>query len=111
MDVSALIEKAKQYLPPGKMALVEEAYQFASNCHEGQMRKSGSPYLEHPLEVAMTVADLKLDAAALAAALLHDVTEDCKVPPSKLGAKFGPEVSNWLRVLLNLANCLGAAME
>jgi guanosine-3',5'-bis(diphosphate) 3'-pyrophosphohydrolase len=92
MDANLLFEKARQYLPPEKIALVEEAYKFASKAHEGQKRKSGDPYLEHPLETAMTLADLQLDASTLAAALLHDVTEDCGIPLSQIENKFGPEV-------------------
>ena len=63
MDASSLIEKAKQYLPPEKLSLVEAAYQFASKAHEGQVRKSGAPYMEHPLETAIILADLQLDAS------------------------------------------------
>lgn len=92
MDVNSLFEKAASYLPPKKLALVEAAYEFASKVHEGQKRKSGEPYVEHPLETAMTLADLQLDAATLAAALLHDVTEDCGIPPEEIEEKFGPEV-------------------
>ena len=91
--VSLLLEKAGQYLPPEKLALVEEAYRFALKAHKGQMRKSGEPYLEHPLQVALTLAELQLDAGSLAAALLHDVTEDCSIPISQIEDKFGPEVA------------------
>ncbi len=93
MDAGALIEKAKEYMPAGKIALIESAYDFALNAHKGQLRKSGDPYMEHPLQTAITLADLQLDAATLAAALLHDVPEDCGIPLSKIEAKFGPEVS------------------
>jgi len=93
MDAVALLEKAKEYLPPAKVALVEAAYEFALKAHEGQVRKSGDPYLDHPLQTATMLASLQLDAATLAAALLHDVPEDCKVPLSEIEAKFGPEVS------------------
>jgi guanosine-3',5'-bis(diphosphate) 3'-pyrophosphohydrolase len=92
MDANLLLEKARQYLPPDKIALVEEAYKFASKAHEGQKRESGDPYLEHPLETAMTLADQQLDASTLAAALLHDVNEDCGIPFSEIEDKFGPEV-------------------
>lgn len=91
--VSLLLEKAGRYLPPEKLALVEEAYRFALKAHEGQVRKSGGPYLEHPLQVALTLAELKLDAGSLAAALLHDVTEDCDIPKSQIEDKFGLEVA------------------
>jgi guanosine-3',5'-bis(diphosphate) 3'-pyrophosphohydrolase len=93
MDSDSLIEKATIYLPLEKVASVKAAYDFAFNAHQGQVRKSGDPYLDHPLQTAMTLADLQLDAATLAAALLHDVTEDCGVPLTKIEAKFGPEVS------------------
>ena len=93
MDVSSLTKRIKEYLPPDKVALVEAAYEFALEAHQGQVRKSGDPYLDHPLQTAMTLADLQLDAATLAAALLHDVPEDCGVPLTKIEAKFGPEVS------------------
>jgi guanosine-3',5'-bis(diphosphate) 3'-pyrophosphohydrolase len=93
MDATPLIEKAKEYLPPEKLALVEAAYEFALNAHQGQVRKSGDPYLDHPLQTAMMLADLQLDAASLAAALLHDVPEDCKVSLAEIENKFGSEVS------------------
>jgi GTP pyrophosphokinase len=93
MSFKLLLEKASQYLPPEKLALVEAAHDFALKAHEGQVRRSGEPYLEHPLQVALTLADLQLDAAALAAALLHDVPEDCGIPLSQLEARFGPEVA------------------
>jgi len=93
MSFGQLIEKAQGYLPPERIALVEEAYNFASEAHDGQVRKSGDPYIEHPLQVALTLAELQLDASALAAALLHDVPENCGIPISELEAKFGSEVS------------------
>ena len=93
MDPSPLFSKAKEYLPPEKLAIVEAAYKFACNAHDGQKRKSGDPYLEHPLQTAIILANLQLDASTLAAALLHDVPEDCHVPIPELEKKFGPEVS------------------
>ena len=93
MDFSQLIEKAQGYLSPEKIAVVEDAYDFAAKAHEGQMRKSGEPYLEHPLQVALTLAELQFDASSLAAALLHDVPENCDIPISEIEAGFGPEIS------------------
>ncbi|UCG54278.1 MAG: bifunctional (p)ppGpp synthetase/guanosine-3',5'-bis(diphosphate) 3'-pyrophosphohydrolase [Dehalococcoidia bacterium] len=90
---SLLLEKAGQYLPSEKLALVEGAYHFALKAHKGQVRKSGEPYLEHPLQVALTLTELQLDAGSLAAALLHDVTEDCSIPISQIEDKFGAEVA------------------
>jgi GTP pyrophosphokinase len=92
MSFSRLIEKVQEYLPPEKMALVEEAYNFAAKAHHGQVRKSGGPYLEHPLETTLILAELQLDVTTLAAALLHDVPENCGVPISEIEARFGLEV-------------------
>ncbi len=93
MSTGRLIQKVQEYLPPEKVALVEEACDFAAKAHHGQVRRSGEPYLEHPLETALTLAELQLDAISLVAALLHDVPENCGVPVSEIEAAFGPEVS------------------
>ncbi len=92
ISFSRLIEKAQEYLSPEKISIVQDAYNFASQAHEGQVRKSGEPYLEHPLQTALTLAELQLDASSLAAALLHDVPENCEIPISEIEAKFGSEV-------------------
>ena len=76
------------------MPLIEKAYELALKSHRGQVRKSGEPYLEHPLQVATILAELQFDAATLAAALLHDVPEDCGVPLDKIRANFGAEVAS-----------------
>ncbi len=73
--------------------MIEDAYNFALSAHQGQVRKSGKPYLEHPLQTALTLAELQLDASSLAAALLHDVPENCGIAISELKAKFGSEVA------------------
>ncbi len=93
MSFDQLIDKARGYLPPEKTVVVEDAYNFAMKAHEGQVRKSGEPYLEHPLQVALTLAELQLDASSLVAALLHDVPENCGVPISEIDARFGSEVA------------------
>ncbi|MFQ5826779.1 MAG: RelA/SpoT family protein [Dehalococcoidia bacterium] len=90
--LARLREKARRYLPPGKLAQVEEAYNFALECHQGQWRESGDPFMEHPLETALTLLDLHLDSASVAAGLLHDVPEDCGVPLKDIEARFGAEV-------------------
>ena len=93
MGLSQLVERVQEYLPEDKIAIVEDAYNFAMKAHEGQVRKSGEPYLEHPLQVALTLAELQLDASSLVAALLHDVPENCDIPISKIEASFGSEVA------------------
>ncbi len=93
MSFSQLREKAQRYLPPEKIATVKDAYNFAEKAHQGQVRKSGEPYLEHPLQTAFILAELQLDASSLAAALLHDVPENCGIPVSEIEARFGSEVA------------------
>ena len=92
-SVDALLEKAGQYLPPEKLVVVEKAYQFALKAHEGQLRRSGEPYLEHPLQVAIILSELQMDGDTLAAALLHDVNEDCNVPIATIEKEFSPEIA------------------
>jgi guanosine-3',5'-bis(diphosphate) 3'-pyrophosphohydrolase len=93
MSIELLLEKARQYLPPEKVAQVQEAYEFSAKAHEGQMRLSGESYIEHPLQIALTLVNLQLDASSLAAALLHDVCEDCGVSIIDIETRFGPEVA------------------
>ncbi len=93
MGIERLTKIIKEYLPPEKVAVVEDAYDYAMKAHEGQMRKSGEPYLEHPLQVAVTLAELQMDTSTLAAALLHDVLENCGVPLEDIVTEFGPEVA------------------
>ncbi|MEE8465991.1 MAG: HD domain-containing protein, partial [Dehalococcoidia bacterium] len=88
-----LIERVGAYLPEESTGLVREAYLYADECHEGQMRKSGEPYIAHPLETALFLAGLHLDSHTIVAALLHDVVEDCGVSLDEITRRFGPEVS------------------
>ncbi len=88
-----LIERVGAYLPEESSELVGQAYRYADECHVGQMRKSGEPYIAHPLETALFLADLRLDTHTIIAALLHDVVEDCGVSLDEITRRFGPEVS------------------
>ena len=91
--IDLLLDKAGEYLPPDKVAAVQEAYRFALEAHDGQFRKSGEPFIEHPLNTALYLADLHLDPTALIAALLHDVVEDTSVTQREVSERFGEEVS------------------
>ncbi|MBN2238166.1 MAG: bifunctional (p)ppGpp synthetase/guanosine-3',5'-bis(diphosphate) 3'-pyrophosphohydrolase [Dehalococcoidales bacterium] len=93
MGVERLIQLIEEYLPTEKVEIVKEAYGYAMKAHEGQLRKSGVPYLEHPLQVAITLAELQMDTSTLAAALLHDVIENCGITSEQIIDKFGPEVA------------------
>ncbi len=91
-SIQPLLERA-QYLPEEKLRLVQEAFAFAARAHEGQRRLTGDPYIVHPLDAAMTVASLHMDAPVIAAALLHDVQEDCGVPNDEIARRFGADVA------------------
>jgi len=86
------MEKLHKASPEGKK-LVEKAYSFAEEAHRGQLRNSGEEYIQHPLEVAKILAELELDEATIAAALLHDVVEDTKYTLEDIEKEFGPHVA------------------
>lgn len=92
MEVLDLLKKTAEYLPPAAQAGIERAYQFAARAHEGQVRLSGEPFIQHPLNAAYTLALLQLDSECITAALLHDVTEDCGVPLEVIEKEFGAPV-------------------
>jgi guanosine-3',5'-bis(diphosphate) 3'-pyrophosphohydrolase len=91
--MQALLDKIHEYLPQDRAQLVEDALSYAREMHEGQTRRSGEPYIEHPVSAASYLADLLLDATTIAAALLHDVVEDCGVTIDELRERFGDEVA------------------
>ncbi|HEY9898756.1 MAG TPA: bifunctional (p)ppGpp synthetase/guanosine-3',5'-bis(diphosphate) 3'-pyrophosphohydrolase [Pantanalinema sp.] len=88
----ALINTMGKYASPEEIDLVGRAYEFARAEHEGQFRKSEEPYIIHPYEVALILAQLEADGATVAAGLLHDVLEDTEVTPEELTKRFGREV-------------------
>jgi guanosine-3',5'-bis(diphosphate) 3'-pyrophosphohydrolase len=87
-----LLEKVRQNRPEDT-ELLQRAFEFAAEKHQLQTRKSGEPYLSHPLEVASILADLRLDVTTLCAALLHDIVEDTHIPLSVITKRFGPDVA------------------
>ena len=89
-----LVSRVQSYLPEDKVAFVDRVYKFATECHQGQSRMSGEPYIEHPIQTALFLADLRLDVPTVAAALLHDVMEDCGVTYQQLKQNFGEDVAN-----------------
>src|SRR5271169_7135229 len=88
-----LLQKLKTNRPSEDPWLVRRAYDIAAERHRDQVRSSGDPYLTHLLEVAHILADMRLDATTLSAALLHDVIEDTEFPVSRLEERFGAEVA------------------
>nr|HID12433.1 bifunctional (p)ppGpp synthetase/guanosine-3',5'-bis(diphosphate) 3'-pyrophosphohydrolase [Anaerolineae bacterium] len=95
LDISDILER----IPPGERtdgarALIERAYTVAERAHAGQIRKSGEPYIQHPLTVAFLLADLGMDPDTIAAGLLHDVVEDSDIDLKRLAQEFGPDVAS-----------------
>jgi RelA/SpoT family (p)ppGpp synthetase len=93
IGINQLISKLEAYLPPDQVELVQEAYDFAFQAHDGQRRRSGEPYITHPVAVADLLADLKLDAQTMIAAILHDVMEDTPNTKEEITERFGKEVA------------------
>jgi guanosine-3',5'-bis(diphosphate) 3'-pyrophosphohydrolase len=93
VTISSLIEKVSSYGPEGTEELLANAYNAAHAAHRGQTRKSGEPFVYHPLATADVLAELRLDPTTIAAALLHDVLEDTGVTKEELSERFGDDVA------------------
>ncbi|MBE3129140.1 MAG: bifunctional (p)ppGpp synthetase/guanosine-3',5'-bis(diphosphate) 3'-pyrophosphohydrolase [Acidobacteria bacterium] len=89
-----ILEKASSYISEKEAFVLQKAYVFAGKAHKGQVRRSGEPYLSHPLEVADYLADMKLDKTTLVAALLHDVLEDTDATAADIRENFGKAVAD-----------------
>ena len=90
--VRLLVETLETYLPDDQVAQVLRAYEFGAAAHEGQTRKSGEPYITHPVAVAQELAEMHLDSEAICAAILHDVVEDTSATLGEIREQFGEEV-------------------
>ena len=88
-----LVASIRKYHPSDDLSMIEKAYQLADNAHKDQKRKSGEPYIIHPLCVAIILADLEMDKETIAAGLLHDVVEDTVYTEEQLAEIFGKEVA------------------
>jgi GTP diphosphokinase / guanosine-3',5'-bis(diphosphate) 3'-diphosphatase len=93
-QLQTLIEEIPKYQPAADLALLERAYRFSEQSHQGQQRASGEPYLSHPLEVAGLLVNFKMDVTTVTAGLLHDVLEDTKATKGDLQREFGAEIAD-----------------
>lgn len=89
MGIDQLIDKASAYIKESELTRIREAYEFAQKAHEGQLRKSGEPYIQHPLAVAEILVNMQMDATSIMAALLHDVVEDTTMSLDSVRQQFG----------------------
>jgi len=101
-DIGALLDQVRGYLPADRVGLIADAYEFAEASHQGQMRRTGDPYITHPIEVTKLVAGLELDQSSLIAALLHDVQEDCGVANEEIAERFGKDAAQLVEGLTKL---------
>jgi GTP pyrophosphokinase len=90
----ALLRQAQANRPNEDISLIRKAWEFCVSHHKGQTRASGEPYIVHPFEVAEVLVEMKLDATAVAAALLHDAVEDTQATSEEIGDKFGDQVAH-----------------
>jgi len=92
--IDGLIDKIHIYLPNADLDMIRLAYDFAAKAHAGQKRKSGEPYITHPLAAAHIMADMRIDPVIVAATLLHDVPEDTAVSLEEIEKNFGSEITH-----------------
>jgi GTP diphosphokinase / guanosine-3',5'-bis(diphosphate) 3'-diphosphatase len=94
MTLANLLEEISEYLSPRDLEKVRDAFGLANEAHKGVVRRSGEPFIQHPLEVALLLADMRIDADGIVAALLHDVVEDTDFILDDLRERFGDAVAN-----------------
>ncbi|MEO0343800.1 MAG: bifunctional (p)ppGpp synthetase/guanosine-3',5'-bis(diphosphate) 3'-pyrophosphohydrolase [Pseudomonadota bacterium] len=104
IPVEALIDHVRTYNPQSNAELIERAYNFAKEKHEGQVRHSGEPYFTHPIEVALILTAQRLDDATIITALLHDTLEDTGASEAEIESLFGPDVTALVDGVTKLTN-------
>ena len=90
---TTLISAVSEYLSEADVDTVNKAFKFAKKCHEGQLRKTGDPYIIHPIYTAIYLANMRMDCQTISAALMHDVIEDCGIEYEEIEDLFGKEVA------------------
>ena len=93
IGIDELIEKVRRYNPDAQVELIRRAYDFSAQAHEGQLRRSGEPYLAHPLAVAEILTALRLDVPAIVAGLMHDTIEDTIRTRAQIEEEFGKDIA------------------
>lgn len=102
MTIERVIKKFLDNHPGADVSVLQKAYEFAKNAHEGQLRKSGEPYINHPLHTAYLLTEIKADLATVAAGLLHDVPEDTEKTLDDVEMEFGAEITNLVKGITKL---------
>ena len=109
--LEGLLERAGDSIPAGEIPLIKRAYQTAAEAHDGQLRASGEPFIQHSLATAATLVDLRLDPATIAAGLLHDVPEDTAVTVGKIRKVFGDEIATLVDGVTKLRKISWTSLE
>ena len=111
VTIHDIIAKKKEHSRKVDTKLIMKAYEYANEKHNGQLRKSGEPYIVHPLNVAYILADIGLDEATICAALLHDVVEDTDVTQEDIIREFGEEIAQMVAGVTKLSNISFSSAE
>jgi len=109
--LEGLLERAGDSIPAREVALIKRAYQTAADAHDGQLRASGEPFIQHSLATAATLLDLRLDPATIAAGLLHDVPEDTDVTVEEIREAFGDEIATLVDGVTKLSRISWTSLE
>jgi GTP pyrophosphokinase len=111
LRVYDILDKAQAYLSAQELEMIEKAYIYSANVHQGQVRLSGEPYLTHPMEVAGMLVDMKLDAATIISGLLHDTVEDTLTTQEQIEEEFGKDVAFLVGGLTKISRISFASQE
>lgn len=93
LRINDILDKAQAYLTAEELEMIQKAYIYSANVHQGQVRLSGEPYLTHPMEVAGILVDMKMDSATIISGLLHDTIEDTLTTKEQIELEFGKDVA------------------
>lgn len=111
IKVTDLMERIQGYHPAADVDLIRRAYDFSAGVHRGQKRRSGEPYLIHPMAVAGIIADLKLDVPSVVGGLLHDTVEDTLTTLDEIKNLFGPEIAGLVDGVTKLSQVNFTSLE
>ena len=108
---ASMMQAITRYAPSADLEVIQRAYEYADEKHKNQLRKSGEPYIIHPLAVAEIVAEIGLDTDAITAALLHDCLEDTDASFEEISRMFGETVANLVEGVTKLTRVQYSTME
>jgi RelA/SpoT family (p)ppGpp synthetase len=111
LDLETLLKRAEGVIPATDVPLIRRAYEMAATAHDGQLRASGEPFVQHSLATAATLTDLRLDTSTIAAALLHDVPEDTSTSLQQIQQLFGDEIANLVDGVTKLTRISWTSLE